>query len=110
MNENCFKKVLLLSFLVVNYSLLSGDPGKQIQNDIFIESFFEQIKSLCPHIVEILSELFNHYDYWKTQELTPFSYFLSKDPTKWIFRDREWKKLMFDCNFLKMSRTIMPFI
>jgi hypothetical protein len=73
---------------------------KEYQHKVSFAKTVQQIQDFCPILIEVLHELFLHAEYWKTQQLTPFSYFLSKDPTKWIYRKQEWKKIDSCLEFL----------
>lgn len=79
----------------------SPEASKEYNNKVNIERCIAQIQDFCPTIIDLLTELFSNIDYWKIQKLTPFSYFLSKDPVKWIFRKQEWQKIDMYIEFLE---------
>jgi len=68
------------------------------------EKSIEQIKELMVIIMKVMNELYMHEDYWKTQKLTPLAYFLSKDPTKWVYRKQEWQKIDSSIAFLECEQ------
>lgn len=73
---------------------------KEYHYKVAFEQCVQQMKDLSIILIDILHELFIHNDYWKTQELTPVSYFLSRDPTKWVYRKQEWRRVDLCKDFL----------
>lgn len=68
------------------------------------EKSIAQIKELISIIMKVMDELYMHENYWKTQKLTPLAYFLSKDPTKWVYRKQEWQKIDSSIAFLECEQ------
>lgn len=66
---------------------------KQYENKIVFTKILEQMEQLCPILIDTLQHFLLNSLYWKKQLLKPFSYFLSKPPTKWIYRKKEWRKI-----------------
>lgn len=84
-------------------SLWAGETCEVPQKNphkVQLDAYLAQVKELMPALMDVLHDLFLHTEYWKTQKLSPLSYFLSKDPTKWIHRKREWKKIDSNLAFL----------
>lgn len=68
------------------------------------EKCIEQTKELMSIIMTVIHDLYMHENYWKTQKLTPLAYFLSKDPTKWVYRKQEWQKIDSSLAFLEREQ------
>jgi hypothetical protein len=66
---------------------------KEYQYKIAFERCVQQMQDLNLILSDVVHQLFIQLDYWKTQELTPLSYFLSRDPSKWFYRKQEWKRV-----------------
>lgn len=89
---------LLISTTFTQEQLSLADPS--YQSKISYHRCIEQTKEIMTVIPEVMRELYMHEDYWKTQKLTPLAYFLSKDPTKWVYRKQEWQKIDSSLAFL----------
>ncbi len=98
---NYIFSVLLLVFLSINGTdsllLLENEKTariiKEYENKVVFNKVLDQMEQLCPILIEVLHQFLLNTHYWKKQQLMPFSYFLSKDPSKWIYRKKEWRKI-----------------
>lgn len=100
---HCKLLVVPLMIFVQGYgqSLGEGAASTSLNNYKAYERTIEQSQALTAIIIKVMRELYMHENYWKTQKLTPLAYFLSKDPTKWVYRKQEWQRIDSSIAFLE---------
>ena len=100
-NANCKTFVVAAFFAILHFYSFCGSLSDTIaplrvgvqQDTILFKRCIKQIQDLCPILVEVLNDCFNHSNYWKIQQFKPFSYFLFQNPTQWFSRKEELLKI-----------------
>lgn len=105
----CYTQRFILFLGLLNSSLFSQEQPMLTEASSYKDTAsysrcIEQTRKIMAVIPRVMHELYMHEDYWKTQKLTPLAYFLSKDPTKWVYRKQEWQKIDSSLAFLAQEK------